>query len=56
MKRNTRLELLHESALIMDDQFRHLHVEANEITAILVASGKTAKQNLRPSHAPVRNH
>jgi len=41
------LELLYESKFIADDQFQFLHAEADELTAILAASGKTAKRNLR---------
>jgi four helix bundle protein len=40
------LELLFESGIIPEDDFRSLHGEARELTAILASSGKTAKQNL----------
>jgi four helix bundle protein len=40
------LELLNESGMIKADRFKRLHDEANELTAILVSSGKTAKQGV----------
>ena len=49
------LELLHESGSVGDDEFRRLHGEADQLTAILVASGKTAKQKLSQRNNPVRN-
>ena len=39
------LELLHKSGMIGKEEFDRLHTEANEVTAILVASGRTAKAN-----------
>jgi len=39
------LELLHGSGMISKEEFNRLHSEANELTAILTASGKTAKEN-----------
>jgi four helix bundle protein len=40
------LELLFESGMIAEGDFRRLHAEARELTAILASSGKTAKANL----------
>ena len=39
------LELLRESGKISEDRFRPLYEEADQLTAILASSGKTAKQN-----------
>ncbi|WP_259069619.1 four helix bundle protein [Mucilaginibacter sp. X4EP1] len=39
------LELIMESGTLNDDFTQLLHKEANELTAILTSSGKTAKQN-----------
>jgi len=39
------LELLRESGLISEERFGPLYKEADELTAILVASGRTAKEN-----------
>ena len=41
------LELIAESKLIAPELLQELMQEANELTAILVASGRTAKQNLQ---------
>ena len=41
------LELLHELRLITDGQFEKLQKEASELTAIFVASSKTAKTNAK---------
>jgi four helix bundle protein len=38
------LEILHELALLDEEIFEPLHREAGELTAIFVASGRTAKQ------------
>jgi four helix bundle protein len=40
------LELSVESGLISEDAFKRLHEEARQLTAIMAASGKTAKSNL----------
>ena len=39
------LELLKELTLIDEEQFRQLFDEADQLTAILASSGRTAKQN-----------
>jgi four helix bundle protein len=39
------LELLQESGLIGTERFKTLNEEANQLTAILAASAKTAEQN-----------
>lgn len=39
------LELLVESGLVKEDRLRDLMKEADELTAIFTASGKTAKEN-----------
>ena len=39
------LELLFEAKLVVPNQIQHLHREANEILAIVVASIKTARRN-----------
>jgi four helix bundle protein len=39
------LELLKDQALIEEDRFMNLHGEANDLTAIFVASRKTAVAN-----------
>ncbi len=41
------LELLHESGFLGGERFERFHDEADQLTAILAASGKTAKQHLR---------
>jgi four helix bundle protein len=38
------LDLLHECGLVGYEEFRRLNDEADQLTAILVASGKTARQ------------
>jgi four helix bundle protein len=48
------LELLHDSGMIGKEKFDKLFGEANELTAILASSGKTAKENLR-SHQQFRH-
>ncbi len=40
------LEVLQELRVLDDQSFKQLHQEAEEITKILTASGKTAKQNM----------
>jgi len=39
------IELLDRSGMIGKEEFDRLHSEANELTAILTASGLTARQN-----------
>ena len=39
-------EILYDLRIIGDDEFKILHNEASELTAILTSSGKTAKQSL----------
>ena len=39
------LELMKDQALIEEDRFMNLHGEANDLTAIFVASRKTAVAN-----------
>ena len=39
------LEVMHESGLVPFEKVKHLFSEANELTAIFTAIGKTAKEN-----------
>ena len=39
-------EILYDLEMISDDEFRSLHHEASELTAILTSSGRTAKQSV----------
>jgi four helix bundle protein len=43
------LEVMHDAGLVHLDKLRPLLVEANELTAIFTAIGKTAKENQRNS-------
>ena len=51
------LELIVESGLLERDRLQELIKEANELTAIFTASGKTAKQNktIRNQQSTIRN-
>ena len=51
------LELLSESRIVNGDRLDDLMKEANELTAIFVASGRTAKRHpeIRNPHSEIRN-
>jgi len=46
------LELILESNLLKKELLRDIIREANELTAIFTASGKTARENTRKQHNP----
>ena len=48
------LELIAEANLIKNEKLQDMLKEADELTAIFTASGKTARQNNPKS--PIRNH
>ena len=49
------LELMEETQLVNSDIIKPLKLEANELTAIFTAIGKTAKQNHINSKSAIRN-
>jgi len=49
------LELLMESGIQDNNELRRLRIEAEELTRIFVASGKTAKTNKNNPQSQIRN-